>query len=221
MSSGAALRSLTESTLGGAAPESAVAIAVLPSLAFVLTLYDLNILVTVAALWGLVGYLLYLFLGRHLLVPLSILYGSLYVLLLYYITASDPVRVSLTMGSVGLVFGNQIQGPILAVLVLLLIGPEFLGAILYFTLYFRTRDPTVRYRIALVSWSLIGWFGLSLVPIASGLGGGLAAQVLARSLGIIAALVILAAYYPPRAVRSAFGVVSVDENPPSPVASSS
>jgi hypothetical protein len=104
----------------------------------------------------------------------------------------------------------MVGGSLLFALLALLIAPEFIGAVLYFTLVFRSRDPTVRYRITLVSWSIILWFGLAALNLPDRLGGGLAVQLFSRSLGVVAALVILLAYYPPRAIRERLGVTGID-----------
>lgn len=175
-----------------------------------MTLFYLEILVLCIVLWGLLGYLIYLFTGRNFLLALSTLYAALYVGLLYFVTASAPTAVTVMAGSVGLVTAGVASGPYVILLAIGLIGPEFVGSILYFTLAFRTRDPTVRYRVTLVSWSLIAFFGLGSLNIAAALGGGVAAQIVSHSLGVIAALVILIAYYPPRWIRSRLGVTGID-----------
>lgn len=181
-----------------------------PSLPIVLTLYYLEILLLCAALWGLVGYLIRLYTGRAYLAPLTALYAVLYVLLLYFITASGPNMLTVQMGTVGLQYATPVGGPILGVLVVILLLPEFLGAILYFTLFFRTRDPTARYRIALVSWGLIAWFVIGILNVGGRLGGGPLAEGLQGALEIFAALVVLSAYYPPSIVRRRFGVTGVE-----------
>jgi hypothetical protein len=190
--------------------ESAVAAYVTPELALVVTLYYIEILALCVALWGLVSYLTFLYTGRNYLAPLSALYGLLYVLLLYFITASHPNAVTVTLGAVGVSYSTPVGGPILGILVLILLVPEFLAAILYFTLFFRTHDWTARYRIALVSWGLLAFFGLDLVNLGTRLGGGLAAVTLGAIVGLIPPIVILLAYYPPRTLRRRFGVTAIE-----------
>jgi hypothetical protein len=180
-----------------------------PPLALVVTVTDLNILLASAFLWGLVGYLVYLYTGRGFVVPLSAMYGTLYVLLLYYLTAGEPTSVVITAGTVGVTYSTPVNGPILAVLVVLLIAPEFLASLAYFTLVFRTKDPTIRYRVTLVSWSLVAWFSLGSLDIGGALGGGLAAEVFGRLVGDLPAVVILAAYYPPMAIQRRLGVAPI------------
>ncbi|MGC2289003.1 MAG: hypothetical protein WA688_04010 [Thermoplasmata archaeon] len=190
--------------------ESAVAAFVTPSLPLVVTLYYVEILLLCAVLWGLVGYLVHLYTGRSFLAPLTALYALLYVLLVYFITASGPDAVTVTLGAVGVRYATPVGGPILGLLVLILIVPEFLGAFLYFTLFFRTQDRTARYRIALVSWGLVAFFGVGSVGVATRLGGGLGAVTLGAVLGIVPALVILVAYYPPRLVRERLRVTGIE-----------
>jgi hypothetical protein len=186
--------------------ESATAAFTLPSLSLVVSLYYIEILALCATLWGLVGYLLHLYSGKTYLAPLTALYSLLYVLLVYFITASTPDGVTVTLGAVGVRYATLVGGPVLAVLVLILVVPEFLCAILYFSLFFRTHDPTSRYRIALVSWGLLAFFGLDVVNLAARLGGSTLAVGLGAALGLVPVLVILAAYYPPRSVRERYGV---------------
>lgn len=195
-------------TLAGAVL-SLVAVEVVPSSGLVVTAVHLEILVLCAGLWGLLGYLTFLYTGKSYLVMWSVFYGVLYLILTYIITAATKT-VTVSQGTVSLQYSNLVGGPILDILVVVLIAPEFIGAILYFTLVARTRDPTVRFRVTLVSWSLIAWFGLAAINVASVLGGGLAAELLNSSLGVIAAIVILLAYYPPRAVRKRLGVTGID-----------
>jgi hypothetical protein len=190
--------------------ESGAAAFVTPALSLVVTLYYIEILALCAVLWGLIGYLTHLYTGRNYLGSITALYVLLYVLLVYYITASAPDGVTVTLGAVGLRYATPVGGPILGILAVILVIPEFLCAILYFTLFFRTHDPTARYRIALVSWGLLAFFALDFVNVAARLGGGIAAVALDAVLGLIPALVILIAYYPPRVVRARFGVTNID-----------
>lgn len=190
--------------IGGA--ESAVAAFTTPSLALVLSMYYLEILLLCAALWGLLGYLLHLYFGRSFLAPLTASYALLYVLLLYFITASSADRVTVMLGSVGLGYATAVGGPLLGLLGLFLLGPEFVGAFLYFTLFFRTRDRTARFRIALVSWGLLAFFGVGALDLAVRLGGGPAAVALGSAVNLVPSLVILLAYFPPRVIRERLGV---------------
>lgn len=196
--------------------ESLYAAFTTPALAVAVTAEFVVVLLLCVLLWALVGYLFYLFTGKVVAIPLAIVYAVLYVLLLYYFVASMPSGVVVTQGVVGLTYASTVTGPILGLLLLLLILPEIIGTISYLTLVLRTRDPTVRYRVALVGFSLLAFFGLSFTGIASRLGGGLAAEIVAQLVGVVAVGGILLGYYPPAWIRRRFGVRSIDENPPVP-----
>ena len=190
--------------------ESAAAAFATPALSLVLSLYYIEILALCAVLWGLVGYLIHLYTGRNHLIPVTAIYALLYVLLVYFVTASRPDAVSVSLGAVGVKYAMTVGGPFLAILALLLVIPELLFSILYFTLFFRTQDPTARYRIALVSWGLLAFFGLDFVDVAARLGGGTAAVGASAVLTLVPVLVILIAYYPPRVVRERLGVRGIE-----------
>jgi hypothetical protein len=210
---------LTLGALSGlTALESLAAVVTTPPLDVVVTLLYVEVLLLCVLLWALVSYLMFLFTGWDPAIPLAAFYGAIYVLLLYYVTAAAPTGVAVTMGSVAVVTAATPAGGAVAALFVVLLVPEFVGALLYFTLVFRARDPTVRYRITLVSWSLLGWFGLGILNIGSLLGGGFAAALLDRSLGTIAAIVILVAYYPPQGIQRRFGVRSIAQPAPPTVA---
>ena len=52
----------------------------------------------------------------------------------------------------------------MSILAVLLLLPQIIGSFAYFTLYFRVTDVTQKYRILLVSWSIIVWFLSPLQP---------------------------------------------------------
>jgi hypothetical protein len=186
------------------------AAAVVPPLSVAVTILRLEVLIICAALWGLLGYLTYLYTGRNGLLFWSIFYGVFYISLLFLISAYGPSGVSVVNGSVSVTYGSLFAGPLLIILFFALIAPEFIGAVLYFTLSFRSRDPTVRFRVTVVSWSLILWLGISTLSAELPFAGDFAADIFLHSLGWLAALAILIAYYPPRFLRERFGVSSID-----------
>jgi hypothetical protein len=172
----------------------------------------ISILATCIALWGLLYYLIYLFTGNsRSLVPLTIFYMIYYVFLVYYITASMPNNVEITRWDTNLSYENTLDGPLFVTLIVLLLLPQIIGGFAYFTIYFRVSDVTQRYRILLVSWSIIVWF---LSPVL-GLAGGLSEQdwwqLASRLIGLGAASAILIAYLPPRWVKQRYGIISLSD----------
>ena len=172
----------------------------------------MNLLAICVALYGLVFYLLYLFTGsRKVLGPLSIFYIGYYTLLVYYVQASIPANVIVKRWSAALTYHNQLHGPFFNVVLLLLLLPPILGGLAYFMLYFRVETITQKYRVLLVSWSIIIWFLSATIASFSGFSESDLWQVLSRFIGVGAALAILLAYQPPDWVKRRFGVSSLTQ----------
>lgn len=171
-----------------------------------------NLMAICVALHGLMFYLLYLFTGsKKWLGPLTAFYFAYYILLIYYVLASDPVGVSVRRWSATLEYENQIRGPLFLIALLLLVVPQIVGSLAYFTLYFRVKTVTQKYRILLVSWSIMIWFMSSLIASLSGLSQLDAWQIISRFIALSASLTILFAYQPPGWVKRRFHVTSIAE----------
>jgi hypothetical protein len=172
----------------------------------------INLLVICVALWGLLYYLIYLFTGNsRLLVPLAIFYILYYALLVYYITASVPESISVERWRTTLDYQAQLTGPFFVFIVVLLLLPQIGAGLAYFTLYFRVREVTQKYRVLLVSWSIIIWFLSPFIAIVGGLSEQDWWQLVSRLIGLAAALTILMAYLPPRWLRERYGIVSLHD----------
>src|SRR5688500_9509072 len=113
------------------------------------------------ALWGLQFYLVYLYTGsRRSFVPLGVFYGLLFIATLALIEyIGSPERIvdngwaleTEPEADLGVAFGLGFS--------LLIIGPQLVAAIAYARLFSKTPDRTQRYRIALITGSIIVWFG--------------------------------------------------------------
>lgn len=172
----------------------------------------INLLVICLALWGLLYYLIYLFTGRsQSLVPLAIFYVIYYALIVYYITASVPERIQLERWNASLEYQAPQTGPFFGILIILLLLPQILGGLAYFTLYFQMTEATQKYRILLVSWSIIIWFLSPLFALVGGLSEQDWWQIASRLIGLVAALTILMAYHPPGWAKQRYGVISLQE----------
>jgi hypothetical protein len=169
-----------------------------------------NLLATCVALYSLMFYLLYLFTGnRRLLGPLALSYIAYYILLVYYIQASNPTSVTVERWRATLEYQNQIRGPLFLIALLLLVFPQIIGSLAYFTLFFRVKTVTQKYRILLVSWSIIIWFLSAFLASISGLSQQDWWQIASRLISLSAALAILLAYQPPHWIKRRFGVTSI------------
>lgn len=181
-------------------------------LALYLTVSQVTLFGLCVALWGLLYYLLYLFSGRRqLIVPVSLFYVGFYAWLVYLTVARRPIGVTVDEWKVSLTYASQYSSAVLATFVLLLILPPLLGAAAYARLFFRVRDRTQRYRIGLVSSTIVAWFGTTLVVWFLDASQSFAWQVTSRLIGLGAAYLIYAAYRPPGWVRARWGIRRVDE----------
>lgn len=171
-----------------------------------------NLLAICTALYGLMFYLIYLFTGNYrVLWPLAVFYIAYYLLLIYYIQARIPVDVTVGRWNAGLVFEREAGGPLFYIALLLLVFPQIIGSLAYFTLYFRVKNPTQKYRILLVSWSIIIWFMSAFLASITGIGQQDWWQVTSRLIGLAAAFTILIAYQPPFSIQRRFGVTPIIE----------
>ncbi len=181
-------------------------------LAEVVGLTYLTVLVLCVALGGLLGHLVFLYTGRHRLFPLSLFYGLLYLLLLFYISFSEPSAVTSSFGRVGLSYARPVAEAWTLLAVGLLIVPEIGAAIAYLSLSWRTSAPTLRFRIRLVGGAIVLWFTVG--PLQGAVESSLGLTVVASPLlGVIAAFLVLVAYHPPQLFRRLWHVGSVDEHP--------
>jgi hypothetical protein len=200
---------LTTLSTGG---ENLLAAFGLVSLPLSITLSYVELLPICLGLLGLLYYLTYLFSGKtRALVPMSILYACFYFLGVYYISASDPIGVVVGRWGTSLAYATRISGPLFVLVLLLLVFPQIIAGLAYFTLYFRVSDPTQRYRILLVSWSIVIWFGSGLAGTLIDAGDNDLFQLIRRAIGVVAALAILMAYLPPVWIRRRLRVVSPGE----------
>lgn len=176
------------------------------------TITLMNLLTICVALFGLMFYLLYLFTGSsRLLVSLGLFYFLYYALLVYFIQASDPIGVTVNRWNTTLENQNVIRGPLYLIALSLLVFPQIIGSLAYFMLFFQVKAPTQKYRILLVSWSIIIWFMSSFLASISGFSNQDWWQVVSRLIGLVAALTILFAYQPPSWIKRRFGVAAIAE----------
>lgn len=186
------------------AVETAFALANSLPLALALTLTIVDDIVTVVALWGLVGFLTYVYTGKYHLPEWGATYGMFFVLAIYYTLAQTPYAVAFSGGAVTILYSVAPIRWLEAVIIVILVGPELVGAILYLSLLRRTRVQEQRARIWLVGGGILLWFALDIfVPGSSG------GWLLVRSLlEIIPGLMSLIAFYPPAWAQRRFGLTN-------------
>ena len=184
----------------------------LTSLPLFVTAAYINILISCLALWGLFYYLIYLFTGnKRTLVPSALFYLIYYLLLLYYITASVPDTVNVGRWETSIVYRVSPTGPMVVIIVAMLLLPQIIGGLAYLSLYFRVTEATQRYRVLLVSLSIIVWFLSPLIGLVGRAGDQDWWQFTSRFIGLAAALTILMAYLPPPWLKQRYGIISLGD----------
>jgi hypothetical protein len=173
-------------------------------LALALTLLVALFLLIVAAIGGLVYYLVYLYTGSHRLFwPIVAFYAFLGFLTIYAIFTLEPTGFgpdgSLTFAKV------QLSGASSIALGLAFSVPVLLAALAYGTLFFRVENAESRYRIGMVAGAFIAQFGWSALSSALELSkkypDSVAVSLLGTGLGTLSAIVVILAFRPPRAIR--------------------
>lgn len=164
-----------------------------------------TLLAYATALVGFTSYLAFLFLGTHRLAPFiagtyaalcawTVGFAILHPASSYHFEAWRPI---MERGAAG--------GPTPAVMAILLVLPVVAGTLALGVLRARTRDKDARYRLLLVTGSLVAWLVgvaiVSLPPIANATG----AQVGGRLAVLASAATIVLAYKPPDLIRSWLG----------------
>ena len=184
----------------------------LTSLPLFVTATYLNMLAICIALWGLLYYLIYLFTGNsRSRVPLAIFYIIYYFMLVYYIMTSIPDSVEVSRWRTTITYRAPVTGPFFVIILVFLLLPQILGGFAYFMLYFRVKEVTQKYRILLVSWSIIIWFVSPFAALAGGLAQQDWWQFASRLIGLAAAFTILMAYFPPHWLKQRYSILSLSD----------
>ncbi|HEX2066594.1 MAG TPA: hypothetical protein VHI93_07260, partial [Candidatus Thermoplasmatota archaeon] len=178
------------------------------SLPLMLAFTHILLLAILAAFGALLYYLVYLYTGwERAWQWIGAAYLAFWGFLVYLVASFQPDGLQPGPINPRLHYVHDPQGSAVAsVLGLLFLLPLLAGALGYFTLFFKAREPTQRYRIAVVSLSLVLWFTFSLVGSVAGLNEGLGWIVLSRLVSLGAAACVYAAYRPPGWVRRRWGV---------------
>lgn len=181
-----------------------------------MTFSQLALFLIFVALWALQCYLVYLYRGsRRAFVPLAWFYVALYVFvigLLNWAQATHPYDTITDNGWALQVEPELELGRAVGIIaILILVGPQLVAAIAYARLYSRAQDRTQRYRIALLTGAIIGWFGTSVVATAANASQSVAWQFVSRLIGLMAGAIILAAYKPPPFVKRRYDIRGLED----------
>lgn len=163
---------------------------------------------------ALVYYLAFVATGsRRILAPIAAGYAAFYAALLAYTATRDVSGFATAPWSLHVLHANPPGGWPFAVLVTLLFAPPVLAVLGYLRLYRHAPTPTQRYRIALVSFSVVALLASGLVASEVGLPPLQGFYPTSRAVALVAAVGILLAYAPPSWVRRRLRVTGVADEP--------
>lgn len=196
---------LAASTLVMAA-QNALALAGVVDLPLHLTLSQIFLLFHALALAGLLAYLLLLMERRRVWPAVAALYLATFAAFTWLLFALDPVAVTAGPVSAGYQVERSAAVGVLDWVGVALFVPHIAAAGAYATLYRRVDDATQRYRIALVSTSIVVW-ALAQVGLSVGFSRGAAdLELLMHLIAVVAPAGTYLAYAPPAALRHRFGL---------------
>jgi hypothetical protein len=185
--------------------DSALAAASSLSLAVAVTVGIVGVPIDTVFLWAIVDTLIYLYTGRYYLLPVAGLYATFYGAALYYKILEQPYGVVIRAGAPTLLV-LPVTNHWLAIFVIAgLAFPKFIAAFLYLSLIRRTQNRTQRFRIAVVSVSIIVWFGITFFfPTST------TAETFERAfLQLVPAVATLIAYLPPQWIRDRLRITGI------------
>lgn len=172
---------------------------------------------TVALLWGLVSYLAYIYVGRRwALTAATILHLAILAFVGYLLLTRIPVGVHTEPWNVVVDYETELSPTLVGVTLAAILLPTLAAAVAYGTLFFQTDDRDVRYRIAMTSGAFLQWFGAIGLAAALSLTTHDVWPLVSRLLGLVATLMVLAAYRPPGWLRERLGLSPPVGEPRSP-----
>jgi hypothetical protein len=170
-----------------------------------------TIIAASVALWALLAYLLYVYQGtRRWWAPLGVFYVAVAFAMLAVVAYSRPESLAHGFGSVEAVAAHEVPRWVMVPILVAFLGPQVVASAAYLRLYRHAPDATTRYRVLLVSASLLVWLGATLLAESLDIEADWW-EASRRLLGLGAALLVLMAYFPPRILAARMGLRRVGE----------
>lgn len=173
-----------------------------------LTVAFINALLIVIcfALWGILGFLLYVYTGTNRwAIPTAVFYAGLAFGLLWLMAWMEPTGFAEETGS-SLAYSRRMGTSSSMIVGLMFSVPIFLAAIAYSTLIFRVKEAGPRYRIGMVGGAFAFQFGWSIVSSLLGLSrrfpDSRVLLIVNQGVAILVPLLIVMAYRPPKWIAS-------------------
>lgn len=171
----------------------------------------LYVLPLVAIFWGLVSYLGYIYTGSpKVFRPVALFHAAVLAYLLYVVAGLEPRSITMGTWRMEVDHGDRLGPGVTRTILALILLPALAAALGYASLYFRTRDRSARFRIAMVSGAFLVWLGSAGVAALTSLARWEYWPPTSRTIALLSTLMVLAAYRPPRWARERFGLRSTD-----------
>ncbi|MDD5502705.1 MAG: hypothetical protein PHH26_04480 [Candidatus Thermoplasmatota archaeon] len=167
----------------------------------------------------LINYLAFIYLGegkalRTEKVIVSIYYGALTAYLLYITYIRNPYPAFSGFAGIAIKYEIPLDSLFPAATLVttsLVYIPQFIVLGLLFKLRSKLEDATSKYRITLVAVSITIWFVYGFIISAAEITGSAPIHFFGRLVALVAALIVLTAYFPPKFIQKRCGVKSLGE----------
>ncbi len=169
-------------------------------------------------IYGLLYYTIFLFSGRNrLAVPLGLFYLAITVIALATIAASgayvadaNDVNLGVQVNQPGnIAYLRPLSYAFIAAVLSALILPQIAVCIALYSIYPKMSQPTQKFRLAMIATAMLLFFGSTFVATLTGRIVGADWETLSKSIYLASAVIVYAAYSPPRLLREKYGLVSI------------
>lgn len=162
-----------------------------------------NLLFIVLSVFALLYYLVYVFRGKlAFFIPATAVYLGYFLVLLYLLTMANPVSIEVHPWQVTLEQANPLSGWETNAIVVLLLVPPIVALASYLRLYWHVDTRTQRYRIPVIGLSIGLWLAGTLLVHLAGASEATLWPLASKLAGLVAAVAVLMAYFPPSWIRS-------------------
>jgi hypothetical protein len=172
----------------------------------------LSILLISLALWGLLYFLVYVYSGKTAYYwVLAGFYIAYFIFLIAFTFYRNPTGIELVGPGAAIQYEREVPIVIGLVVLATLVFPQIIAGFMYFLLYFRVKERALKYRVLLVSWSIILWFGLAFLASLFGVSALSYWPFVSSFIALMAVLVSYLAYFPPNWVQHRLNLNSLQE----------
>ena len=150
-------------------------------------------------------YMVFLLTGRSFALPIGTYYLMIFPVVRYHTARADPVGYVVNDWQVNYVYAQPIETWGYTLTIALAAGPVLAAILAYATLARHPLDVATRYRVVCVSVGLAIAVSLETLTFTTDLSATRIGEIARRTVGFLAASIIVAGYIPPRWVKRRWG----------------